>query len=444
MSESLEKWIAAGLLFGLFFATLAHGAVEPWSLALFELMLIGILLLWGIKMKIDRLLLLTVPAPALPIAALLLLGVIQSVSFTGAGNQRVSLSLDVEATRQTVTLVFFMGLAFLAAVNFLAGRERLLFLANTLTIFGVVLAVFALFQHFAWNGRFYWLRPTSQTVFGPFVNRGHFAGYMVMLIPIPLALILLVVRGQARIVYGCAAAIMGTAAVISNSRSGLISLAASTIVLALLSVHARPSARVDDVLGLTRIAPIALVAGAMILSVLWIGASDIVEHFGNSVDQYVNAGTPDIGRNTIWQGTLNMIRAHPIFGVGLGAFITVYPTYETIPMLVRVNYAHNDYLQILAEGGIAGGLIAVWFLVVVLVRAYRGILARDPLCAAMSLAATAGIIAVMIQSITDTDLQIPSNALLFLILVAVVSRFEKGEIHESHSGAFPRRIAAHR
>jgi O-antigen ligase len=420
MSEALDKWIAAGLLFALFFATLAHGAVEPWSVGLLELLLVGILFLWGIKTIVDRRLDIVVPAAALPIGALLLLGFIQSVGFTRAG-ERVSLSLDVESTRQAVLVVFFMAMAFLAAANFLVRNNRLLLLANTLTTFGAVLAVFALVQHFAWNGRFYWMRPTSQTVFGPFVNRGHFAGYMAMLTPIPLALMLHVVRGNARMLYGCAAAMMGTAAVVSNSRSGLISLVASTICLSLLSTQMRPSTRVDGALGLSRIAPIALVTAAMIVSVLWIGASDVVEHFGESLNQYMNAGTPDVGRTTIWEGTLNMVRAHPILGVGLGAFVTIYPTYETIPMLVRVNYAHNDYLQILAEGGIAGGLIAMWFLAVVLSRAYRAIFARNSLHTAMSLAASAGIIAVLIQSVTDTDLQIPSNALLFLILVAIVS-----------------------
>src|SRR5207245_2694013 len=78
ISPLLDGAIAAGLLAAMIFTTLAHGAVEPWSVALFELMLLGLLLLWGIKVTLDRHLEITIPATALPIAALLLLGMTQS------------------------------------------------------------------------------------------------------------------------------------------------------------------------------------------------------------------------------------------------------------------------------------------------------------------------------------------------------------------------------
>src|SRR5438552_18683780 len=107
MSQVLDKSIAAGLLAVMIFTTLAHGSVEPWSLALFELILVGLLLLWGIKATLDRHLEITIPAAALPIAALLLLGMMQSVAFTDTAGRRAGLSMDVEATRQVVTILFF-------------------------------------------------------------------------------------------------------------------------------------------------------------------------------------------------------------------------------------------------------------------------------------------------------------------------------------------------
>src|SRR6266516_1975922 len=79
ISLLLDKSIAAGLLAAIVFTALAHGAVEPWSLALFELILTVLLLLWGIKATLDKRLAITVPAAALPVAALLLLGIAQSV-----------------------------------------------------------------------------------------------------------------------------------------------------------------------------------------------------------------------------------------------------------------------------------------------------------------------------------------------------------------------------
>jgi O-antigen ligase len=220
-----------------------------------------------------------------------------------------------------------------------------------------------------------------------------------------------VIRGHARVLFGFAAAVMSAAAILSDSRSGVISLVVSMVFMIALHLRSRAA-----------LAPLAVVMLAIVLGAVWIGVSGIVERFGDSVDQLVQFGTPDIGRAGIWHGALNMIVAHPLLGVGLGAFETMYPTYGVSPSSLRVNYAHNDYLQILAETGIVGAGLAVYFIAIIMIRIYRSIWSRDPLLSGMSLAAGAGIIAVLVQSLADTDLQIPSNALLFLVLVAVISR----------------------
>ncbi|PYS04236.1 MAG: hypothetical protein DMG12_10560, partial [Acidobacteria bacterium] len=435
ISLLLDKTIAGGLLVAMVFTTLAHGAVEPWSVALFELIVVGLLLLWGIKATRDRHLEVTIPAAALPIGALLLLGITQSVAFTGESGQRASLSMDVEATRQAVTILFFLAVSFIIAANFFVTRERLFRLANVLTVFGAMVAAFALIQNFTWDGRFYWLRATGHSVFGPFVNHNHFAGYMAMLMPVPLGLILRVIRGQAQLVYGFAAALIGTATIVSGSRSGVISLVAAVVLMAVLSKRTRRPFPTGDRLEskrffLWRAGPVAIVALAMIAGVVWIGATPVVERFGDAVDQLVRSGAPDPSRATIWQETVDMVRDHPILGAGLGAYHTIYPTYAHTEKLFGLDYAHNDYLQVIAEAGAVGGVIAVWFIVVIFSAIARGIRSRDPLFAGLALAGGAGIFAVAVQSVSDTDLQIPSNALLFLVLSAVVSRVGAREGNE--------------
>src|SRR5437773_9255842 len=115
--------------------------------------------------------------------------------------------------------------------------------------------------------------------------------------PVPLALILHVVRGHGRLLFGFAAALMGTAAIISNSRSGVISLAGSMVFMMILNtvgaVYDRPHCRNRDIAGGHRpplqrtIGPVVIVALAVIAGVLWIGAAEILEHFGDAVDQLV-------------------------------------------------------------------------------------------------------------------------------------------------------------
>ena len=431
MSLFLDKSIAAGLLAAIVFTGLAHGAVEPWSLAVFELILMVVLLLWGIKATLDKRLAITVPAAALPVAALLLLGIAQSVVFTGEAGERSSLSMDVEATRYTVLALFFLAASFVVAANFFVTRERLWLLASLLTVFGTMVAAFALIQYFTWNGRFYWLRATGSSVFGPFVNHNHFAGYMAMLMPVPLGLLLRAVRGPVQLLYGFVTALMGTATIVSGSRSGVISLTAAMVLMAILNrrwtVGAVYGRAYSDALEpkrfrLSRLGPIAVVSLSMIAGVFWIGATPIIERFGRAVDQLVRSGTPDVSRAMMWNETTKLIHDHPIVGAGLGTYHTVYPIYGTTEKFFGLDYTHNDYLQVLADAGAVGGVIAVWFIVTIFSGASRGIRSRDPLFASLALAGTAGIFAVLVQSLSDTDLQIPSNALLFLVLSAVVSR----------------------
>src|SRR5262245_26615836 len=95
----LDRSIATGLLVALVFATLAYGAVEPWSIALFELIVTVLAVMWIFKMVVSRSASFAVPDVALPVAGLLLVALIQSIALRGGTGRLASLSLDVEATR---------------------------------------------------------------------------------------------------------------------------------------------------------------------------------------------------------------------------------------------------------------------------------------------------------------------------------------------------------
>src|SRR5262249_56138449 len=99
-----------------------------------------------------------------------------------------------------------------------------------LIFFGLALAVFGLLQNFAWNGKFFWvieLRSQPPSPFGPFVNHNHFAGFLEMLAPIPVALILRrAIRGGLAFLFSFSAALVGLAGLMSLSRRRMIQLVA--------------------------------------------------------------------------------------------------------------------------------------------------------------------------------------------------------------------------
>ncbi len=438
----MDKAIACGMLLTVVMTALAFGAVEAWSKAIFELVVMGLILLWAIKAAVDKKLRVRVPEAALPIAAFVILGLVQSVSLGGGDAPVSSLSMDVEATRRAVVVLFFLFASFIITANFFATRERLRLLVHFLAVYGALFAVFALVQHFTWDGRFYWVRPTVwTTTFGPFANHNHFAGYMEMLVPLPVALI--ISRGVQKDVwplYGFAAAIMGVSVAVSLSRGGMASMVAGLLFIAVVwpRLHRRKERRgLPGEAGkratlrsgtgsspvVMRIGAVAVVAVAITVGVLWVGTEGVINRVAQTVDEAKEIGAESHywGREWIWRDTLSMIAANPILGVGLGAYETVYPKYSQGDGSLVINYAHNDYLQALADGGIIGGLIALWFIVAVFRSVARGLKSEDPFMAGLALGGGAGIFSMLVHSLFDFNLQIPSNALLFLFLSAVVS-----------------------
>jgi O-antigen ligase len=422
--KALDTSIVAGLLSAVVFTTLALGTVEAWSVAFFELIVVLLILLCAAKAIVEKRIRIGIPTAAAPLGGLVLVGLAQSIAITGSSGRTSSLSMDVEATRGAVAVIFFLFVCFLITANIFDTPERLRTLAGFLIIFGLALAVFALVQHFTWEGKIFWFRTAQSAgagTGGPFVNRNHFAGYMEMLIPIPVALALSrAVRGEARLFCGFAAAIMSIALVASLSRGGVVSLAAGLLFLAALSVRRRRhdgSATRDSWFTFRPQYFVLLMLAAICAGVVWIGADfDILKRVAQ--DPLTTSAATD--RRGVWGDTLSIFRANPVVGAGLGAFETVYPIYGRGNGELVIEFAHNDYLQVLADAGLVGGALAFWFIVAIARGMMQVTKAPDPFLRALGVGSAAGVFALLVHSLFDFNLQIPSNALLFLILSAVV------------------------
>jgi O-antigen ligase len=117
-----------------------------------------------------------------------------------------------------------------------------------------------------------------------------------------------------------------------------------------------------------------------------------------------------------------MFAQRPILGWGLGTFETVYPQFRSFYTDLLVDKAHNDYLQLLAETGVVGFAIVIWFLV----AGFRTALPKirqwpSNVNGAVALVAVVGISGILVHSLVDFNLEIPANALLFYVLCAVAA-----------------------
>ncbi|HKV41876.1 MAG TPA: hypothetical protein VJX67_21910, partial [Blastocatellia bacterium] len=106
MSTFAGKAILIGLGLIIVFTALAHGAVEPWSVAVFELLTVLLILLWAAKAVIDKRITVQVPRTCWPLFVLLVLAVFQSIAWQDGDGYRKSLSMDVESTRSSALALF--------------------------------------------------------------------------------------------------------------------------------------------------------------------------------------------------------------------------------------------------------------------------------------------------------------------------------------------------
>jgi O-antigen ligase len=412
-------------------SALAYGTVHYWALALFCVGAFTVVVLWLLDGWQLGMLRISRNSLQLPLLGMLVLGLVQLLPLRtpiGAGlNEPAvrSLSLDPYSTRLVLVQMTALLIYFAATLVFTDTSHRLRLLVRTIIIFGFLLAIFGLTQSFTSPTKVYWVRELTQsTAFGPFINRHHFAGYMELTIAVPLGLIFTgSIDRDKRFVYIFAAGLMGVALIMTTSRGGIISLIAELLFLAAIaglrqthgarhdSTRRRASgaaARTALALGLI----VALFAGVVLL-----GGEGALSRFVGTV----NADDPTTGRSHFWSVTVDIIKAHPFIGAGLGAFALVYTRYDSRNGLFRLEQVHNDYLQVLSDGGIIGAALALFFVVVLFRNAFARRESRDDFRRGVCIGAMAGCFAVLVHSFFDFTLHTTSNALLFLILAGLAT-----------------------
>lgn len=152
---------------------------------------------------------------------------------------------------------------------------------------------------------------------------------------------------------------------------------------------------------------------------LSLGISPIVERF-------MRTNVSGEQRFAAWQGTLSAFRDFPLFGSGMGTFQHIFKVYQPDGLTLYWDHAHNDYLELLLEAGIIGTLIAAAFffsLFRIMVKAeWKG---RDIYLGA---AFFASITTMAVHSITDFNLHIPSNAILFSLILGLGVAMSKEQV----------------
>jgi O-antigen ligase len=234
---------------------------------------------------------------------------------------------------------------------------------------------------------------------------------MELIVPTGLAILLLRAEKRDRMPMLTVLMLLPLGALfLSASRGGMVAMALE-VGLVMLLVFFRHHGRQQ----LAAAAVVLLLAGGL---VAWLGVGRALERFATFRELEVTESR----RAEMLQDSWRMFVEHPIAGVGFGALREVFPRYETLYDGNAVHHAHNDYVEALAETGLIGGLIGVAFLLLWLRESWARIAgASYPADLAYHIGAAAACGGLLVHSLVDFNLHIPSNALLFLLQSALAT-----------------------
>jgi O-antigen ligase len=217
------------------------------------------------------------------------------------------------------------------------------------------------------------------------------------------------------------AALLLIAIVFSLSRMGFFCALAALVVAAALTLTVRgwrDDERVEAPLW-RRALPAAIVAVVVLAGVLVLPSAALVSRFSDL------AHTEDITADTraqLWRDTVPLIKDYPLFGCGFGAYESCFYKYKTVAPMSTADFAHNDYLQVLAELGIVGFAAGLTFVLRILFGVGRNVLyahSIDERC--RSIACVAAMTAMLLHSIVDFNMYVPANAMVFAWIAGVAS-----------------------
>ena len=392
----------------------------------------------GQSRSLDRIVLIigigtVVPTIPLPAAVANLLSpraaiVRQELALTSSATAWTPLSID-EASTLWASVVVVGTIAVFFAARTIVTSGGLRQTVRGISALGFLFSILALAQAATAGRLIYWRFPTEYEgplPFGPFVNRNHFATWIIMAAPVCFGYFIarssgpdesndqlvnkrtrLARMADGRMVWlAIAGAMMLSALLVSMSRSGILALTGAVGWFAL--AHRRRSAgrRAGWI-----VAVVVVIVGFAL------ARADIPA----LAERFSQAGTGVRDRVKIWEDTVPVVKDFWLVGTGAGTYRSAMLVYQRADRNVQFNQAHNHYLQAAAEGGtvLVSLLVA---LLTMLVRATRRQLARDWSGAYwMRAGAACGLLAVALQSLWETGLVMPANAALAAVLAAIAA-----------------------
>ncbi|HEY2961127.1 MAG TPA: O-antigen ligase family protein [Pyrinomonadaceae bacterium] len=398
------------IIFGLLLCIIAitplpYGTIEPWWKAVFICSVFAVCILAVIEIAITNSIRFNPSSPLLPLVALSAFAFLQAW---------LNISADAFQTRFFALQLLALG-AFLALLyRYAATGPRVRVLIFVILGVALVSAIFGTLRQTTQREVGFvlpLLRPKQG--FAQFINKNHFAFLMEMAFGLVVGLVI-GERSRQSLIYLAFVSPLWIGLVLSNSRGGILAMLVQVVIAALL---------LTKQLALRAVLVIALVVGVSI-GTLWVGGDRLVNNFeaaSSEVSASSTTAREGASRNEIWRATLKLFAAHPILGAGIGGYWIAITAYHDASGTLTPQEAHNDYLELLASGGVVGFALGVWFVVSVVRLLRRNLWSNTGFVRAVRVGAILGLAGVAVHSLVDFGLHLMGNAVVFLTLIMMAT-----------------------
>jgi O-antigen ligase len=264
----------------------------------------------------------------------------------------------------------------------------------------------------------------AASALGTYTNRDHFAGLLETILPFAALYGILIFRDKklfssaaSSALKACAvwaiAALVLLAIVYSLSRMGFLAALSALFTVGALAAWPRLRSRA------WRWSSLGAIGVMIALIFAFFPPNQLIERFADiSSAEKISADT----RLALWRETIPLVSEYRFLGCGLGGFESVFLKHQAVATNFRVEFAHNDYLQYLAELGLVGFSILAAILVGLLVQTLRGAVGFGNESSRLLLIACAGgFVAILLHSVVDFNMYIPANAMTLAWIAGLAS-----------------------
>lgn len=275
--------------------------------------------------------------------------------------------------------------------------RAVVFFIMTLAVWGIIMVGYGLVRRLLIAG-------VPGNIAATFVNRNHFCAFIGMIAPLCLSLALWAPEQSIRRLSGYFFLVIGSGVVLTGSRGGLAAFAVSTVAVLLFHLFRQDKKK-------TRWGYPLLYAcgGLLIISILiFLIRETLYPNAGASLNQ-LSIRT----RFSIWQSTFRIFFEHPWTGWGWGSFRYIYPLFKAPGVWYKVPHAHNELVELLAEGGVIGfSALAFCYIYsfLLLIRLFQN--RNNGIFKALTSGTIGVLIYALIHSCFDFIFRLPANAFL--------------------------------